>query len=99
MENPGLRKWHSESVKGKLLADMIATLATILLKPKTIPTRDFLSGIIGKMQSLMCLNDQGTLKVDTPNKQVKEIFANLKLSLPLTVPISEIKGELGLSWV
>ena len=51
--------------------------------------------IFGRTQSLMCLNrDDGTVIVDTANKQVKEIYEMLDVAIPTSFKLAEFKNDL-----
>jgi hypothetical protein len=46
--------------------------------------------MIGKSQSLMCTKKKdGTVIVETPNKQVKNLYENLNVKIPSSIDIKQ----------
>ena len=90
-----LSKWSDLTVRGKILSDIISTIALLQL-------RKLLSGpgistckLIGKTQSLMCTKKRdGTVLVEVPNKQVKEFYKKLKVKVPPSVDLQGFKTEI-----
>lgn len=90
-----LSKWSDLTVRGKLLSDIISTIALLQL-------RNMLSGpgistckLIGKTQSLMCTKKRdGTVIVEVPNKQVKDFYHELKVKVPASVNLETFKAEI-----
>ena len=55
------------------------------------------SEIIGRCQSLMCSRKKdGTITIETPNKQVKEYYKLFKLTIPAHVIEDECRKAIGL---
>lgn len=79
-----IKKWNSESVKGKILTDMINAIIYLMLR-KILKKYDKASipEVIGATQSLMCFKDEnGIVTVEYPNKKVKEYYKALKVNIP-----------------
>ncbi len=55
--------------------------------------------MIGKSQSLMCTKKKdGTVIVETPNKQVKNLYEDLKVRIPSSIDVKQFAEEtLGLT--
>ena len=86
-----LRKWNNETIRGKLLCDIIDS---IVRQSAHELGRGFIysmSAMIGKTQSLMCFIDakDNTVYVDTPNNQVKEYFKGYGISIPKELNATE----------
>ncbi len=92
-----LSKWNDTTVRGKILHDIIDTTALLLLRKRIRQSGLSTSEIIGRCQSLMCCRrSDGTITVETPNKQVKEYYKLLSLSVPAHVKEGAFRKELRL---
>lgn len=90
-----LRKWSAVTVKGKILQDMIDTIAVLLQRKSRIRNKELSeTAIIGKLQSLICRCGSENISVDRPNRQVKSIFAGSGYKLPLTMSVSSVGKNL-----
>lgn len=91
-----LSKWTDETVRGKILHDIIDTIIVLNLRRAVDSSRRSLSEIYGKTQSLMCMlgRDQ-IVTVETPNKQVRNYYELLNLKVPSHV---DLKKYLSLIW-
>lgn len=90
-----LRKWSAVTVKGKILQDMIDTIAVLLQRKSRIRNKELSeTAIIGKLQSLICRCGSENISVDRPNRQVKSIFAGSGYKLPLTMSVSSVRKNL-----
>lgn len=70
-----LRKWTDQTVRGKILYDVINTIILLMLRKKFLNTGISMNEIAGKTQSLMCQRDSsGRVNVETPNKKTKEYY-------------------------
>jgi len=89
-----LSKWSDLTVRGKLLSDIIATIALLQLRTRLSGPGISTNKLIGKTQSLMCLKKRdGTVLVEIPNKQVKEFYQKLKVKIPASLVIRKYKSE------
>ena len=81
-----LSKWTDETVRGKILHDIINTTALLLLRKKLRESGYSTTEIFGRCQSLMCFRNQsGNVTVETPSKQVKEYYKLLNIEVPAHV--------------
>ena len=90
--------WSVQTVWGKVLYDIMNTIVLLLLRKDISARKDkkyarSTSYIIGKCQSLMCLSKKnGTISVETPNKQAKEAFRLVGISIPSNVGTMELRN-------
>ena len=83
-----LSKWTDQTVRGKILHDIINTVCLLKLRKELLPSGRSVSEIIGRCQSLMCFrNSKGIVTVETPSKQVKEYFKLLHTEVPAHVDL------------
>jgi hypothetical protein len=89
-----LSKWSVQTVKGKILHDIIATTALLLLRKQIGSSGISTTELAGKVQSLMCFRDsKGNVTVETPNKQTREYYGMLGISVPSRVKIDEFRRD------
>ena len=82
-----IQKWNEDSIKGKILIDIIGTTIVLMFRKKLNGTMS-LSDVIGSTQSLMCFKDNnGIVTCEVPNKNVKEIYKTVGISLPSSINI------------
>ncbi len=85
-----LSKWTDQTVRGKILHDIINTVCLLELRKQLLPSGRSVSEIIGRCQSLMCFrNNKGIVTVETPSKQVKEYYKLLHVDVPAHVDLSK----------
>lgn len=85
-----LAKWTKKRVDGKLFSEMISTLVILLLRKKLIPQGLSLPDFTGKPKSQMCFkNENGQVIIETPNKQVKELYQALDIKIPDYINLSD----------
>ena len=79
-----LRKWNDNTIRGKLLSDVIDSIIRQTAHELGKGIIYSMSSMIGKTQSLMCCMDSahGTVYIDTPNKQVKEYYKGYGIAIP-----------------
>lgn len=79
-----LRKWNNETVRGKVLSDIIDSIIRQSAHELGKGVIYSMSAMIGKTQSLMCFIDarDNTVYVDTPSKQVKEYYKGYGVTVP-----------------
>jgi len=92
-----LSKWTDTTVRGKILHDIINTTSLLLFR-KSIKQFGFsTSEIFGRCQSLMCCRRKdGIVTVETPNKQVKEYYKLLDITVPAHVKEGAFRKNIGL---
>lgn len=89
-----LKKWTDETVRGKILHDVINTIVLLELRKEYIPSGISINEIAGKTQSLMCNKDRnGLVNVETPNKKTKEYYNLLGVEIPSNVRIDAFKHK------
>jgi hypothetical protein len=87
-----LSKWSTQTVRGKILHDLINTIILLLLRKQLNSSGISTSELLGRTQSLMCFrDDKGIVTVETPNKITKDYYALLGLSVPSRVKISQFR--------
>ena len=92
-----LDKWSDQSVRGKILADTICLIITLLLRKELNIGGHSLPEVFGRTQSLMCFRKQdGTVIVETPNKQVKEYYKALQIEVPASLNLKKYREKFGL---
>lgn len=92
-----LNKWYNETINGKILLDVICI--NILLdirmsiKKLNISVTDFIS----LLQALHCFkSSEDIIKVDTPDKKVKDIYNVLEIkTVPGFIEISKFRRDFG----
>ena len=85
-----LSKWTDQTVRGKILHDIINTICLLELRRQLLPSGRSVSEVIGKCQSLMCFrNNKGIVTVETPSKQVKEYYKLLHMDVPAHVDLDK----------
>ena len=83
-----LSKWTDQTVRGKILHDIINTVCLLELRKKLLTSGRSVSEVIGRCQSLMCFrNNKGMVTVETPSKQVKDYFKLLHTEVPAHVDL------------
>ena len=88
-----LSKWTIQTVRGKILHDLINTIILLLLRKHMDKTGISITELFGRTQSLMCFrNDKGIVTVETPNKITKEYYGLLDLTVPSHVDICEFRN-------
>ena len=90
-----LSKWTDQTVRGKILHDVLDTIITLLLRKELAQSGISLSELFGKTQSLMCFrNSSGMVTTETPNKKVKEYYAMFHQDIPSHLQIDELRKNL-----
>jgi hypothetical protein len=89
-----LSKWTDQTVRGKILHDIIDTIIVLLLRKEINKAGISISEIVGKAQSLMCfINKAGIVTVETPNKKVKEYYKLFDIEIPSHIRIDKYKDK------
>lgn len=87
-----LQKWTNQTVRGKILADIINTIVYLGIQQEILPHNLSMNELIGKTQSLMCSNIDGSrIEVNAPNKQTKEYYGYLGVKVPLEISLNEFR--------
>lgn len=83
-----LSKWNEQSVRGKILADIINTIILLLLRKEIRKSGYSISELFGVAQSWMCFYSQRNdeVLVETPNLQTKELCKLLGIKkIPINI--------------
>lgn len=90
-----LSKWTNQTVRGKILHDIIDTIAFLMFRKSLTHSGRSISEIFGKCQALMCSrNSKGIVTVETPSKQVKEYYRTLNLTVPAHVEMEKFSTSI-----
>lgn len=78
-----LSKWSDDTVRGKILGDIIDTIVLLMFRKETGRSGVSTSEVFGKSQSLMCFrNRDGMVTVETPGRKVKDYYKLLGIQIP-----------------
>lgn len=90
-----LSKWTDQTIRGKILHDIINTIIFLLLRKQIDSAGISTTELFGKTQSLMCMLDQktGQVLIETPSKKVKEYYKILGITPPSNIVLSTFKGD------
>ena len=89
-----LSKWTNQTVRGKILHDIIDTIAFLMIRKSLVHSGRSTSEIFGKCQALMCCkNSKGIVTVETPSKQVKEYYRTLNLTVPAHIEMDKFSAS------
>lgn len=92
-----LSKWTDETVRGKILQDIVSMSGLLMLRKSIKGSGLSLSEIFGKCQSLMCFrNSNGMVTVETPCKQVKSYYKMFNMEVPAHVKVDDFKASIQL---
>lgn len=90
-----LSKWTNQTVRGKILHDIIDTIAFLMFRKSLTHSGRSTSEIFGKCQALMCSrNSKGIVTVETPSKQVKKYYRTLNLTVPAHVEMRKFSTSI-----
>lgn len=93
-----LNKQEEDTVRGKIMQDMIALIAYLQIRQRTVPTGRSVSDYIYDLQSVMAYrSDRDTIKVEFANKQAKAAYGLLGEIPPASISIAEYRKSLYLS--
>ena len=85
-----LAKWNEQSVRGKILQDVILTVIRALLLKATSGHKGSLADLFHEAASVACfIEPDDRLRVETPNKQARLAYKQLRLSIPSSVLLSD----------
>ena len=87
-----LSKWTRETIKGKLLNDIISTILYLKIRKAISKTGLTMSKLFGRASSLMCTKKKdGTIIVEEANRQVKEMFKAVGIKIPSSLNLEEFE--------
>lgn len=84
-----LAKWTDETVRGKLLYDIINTIVYLQFRSQIDTSGFSVSEMIGKTQSLMCCRSGDMVTVEPPNKQTKKFYELMGVPIPAHVSLKK----------
>ena len=87
-----LSKWTDQTVRGKILSDMICTIIYLQMRKKLTRIGVSMPKLIGKTQSLMCTKKaNGHIMIESPNKQVRQFYKDLDITVPSNIKLDEFR--------
>lgn len=90
-----LSKWTDETVRGKILQDIVSMTGFLMLRKNLTGSGLSISEIFGKCQSLMCFrNSRDIVTVETPCKQVKTYYKLFQMDVPAHVKIDDFRSKI-----
>lgn len=90
-----LSKWTDETVRGKILHDIIDTIAFLMLRKSLTHSGQSTSEIFGKCQALMCCkNSNGIVTVETPSRQAKDYYQLIGIPIPAHVELDKFTSSI-----
>lgn len=93
-----LSKWSVNTVRGKILSDIINTIVLLNMRKALDESGLSVSEVTGKAQSLMCFrNKHGEILIETPNKTVKTYYKLIGELIPTSLKIRDFSKKVLLS--
>ena len=93
-----LSKWSVDTVRGKILSDIINTIVLLNMRKALDESGLSVSEVTGKAQSLMCFrNKHGEILIETPNKKVKAYYKLIGETIPASLKIKDFRRKVLLS--
>ncbi len=90
-----LSKWTDETVRGKILQDIVSMTGLLMLRKSMTGSGLSISEVFGKCQSLMCFrNNQDMITVETPCKQVKTYYKLFNMDIPAHVKLGNLRNRI-----
>lgn len=90
-----LSKWTDETVRGKILQDIVSMTGFLMLRKNLTGSGLSISEIFGKCQSLMCFrNSRDIVTVETPCKQVKTYYKLFQMDVPAHVKMDDFRSKI-----
>ena len=90
-----LSKWTDQSVRGKILSDIISTIALLEMRKKLSKAGLSTTKLIGKTQSLMCMKkNDGTILVETPNRHVRQFYQDMSIMIPGHFMLEKFRSDI-----
>lgn len=93
-----LRKWNRDTVYGKILNDIISSIIFTAARAEINSKGKAATKLISKTQALMCTRKRnGDIRVDEPNKQVRELYRKMNIDIPAYIrPELFLKNVIGI---
>ena len=89
-----LSKWTRETIEGKLLNDILSTIIYLKMRKALAGTGITMTRLFGRASSLMCTRKaDGKIIVETPSRQVKELFKAARIKIPASLGTEDFETE------
>lgn len=93
-----LSKWSVDTVRGKILSDIINTIVLLNMRKALDESGLSVSEVTSKAQSLMCFrNKHGEILIETPNRKVKSYYKLIGETIPASLKIKDFRRKVLLS--
>lgn len=90
-----LKKWTDQTVRGKILADIIGTIIVLEMRKKKQDDPVAITQIMNHAKSITCCRDNnGEVTIETPNRQARENLKKLDLVVPGYLTISDYRDSI-----
>ena len=90
-----LNKQGEDTIRGKIMQDMIALIVYLQIRKRTVPTGRSVSDYIYDLQSVMSFRtDKDTIKVEYVNKQAKAAYGLLSATAPSSISVTAYRKSL-----
>jgi len=87
-----LSKWTVDTVRGKILNDIINTIVFLNMRKTLDNSGISVSEVTGGTQSLMCFrNKHGEILIETPNNKVKTYYNLIGETIPASLKIKDFR--------
>ena len=90
-----IAKWTETAMRGKVLHDVICTVATLQVRKAVADAGRCWSptDLWGKSSSLMCFRNGPALVLETPNRQCRQRFEGLGFKVPAKVDVASYRRD------
>ena len=90
-----IAKWTEAAMRGKVLHDVICTVATLQVRKAVADAGRCWSptDLWGKSSSLMCFRNGPALVLETPNRQCRQRFEGLGFKVPAKVDVASYRRD------
>ena len=89
-----IAKWNNNSVRGKILSDMIDTIVYLSMRDLIIKNTNFsMSDALSHPKSLIGYRVGDDICIKTPKKQVKDIYSSLDIPIPASINLPKFTSN------
>ncbi len=89
-----IAKWNNNTVRGKILSDMIDTIMYLSMRNLIIKNTNFsMSDALSHPKSLIGYRVGDDISIKTPKKQVKDIYASLDIPIPASINLPKFTSN------
>lgn len=89
-----ISKWTDTTVRGKILADIVATIVYKNFEKSAKDKMPSFTRVIGATQSLMCTLSGDNVIIESPNKQTVQAYSYFGQTVPSSVALSDFKEKI-----